>query len=249
MTIAHRFKKLALNYGIELRRYNPAQSQDARIARLIAHHGIDLILDVGANTGGFGSYMREIGFQGEILSFEPLEQAHTELTRVALSDERWHVAPRMALGSEDGTIEINVAGNSVSSSILPMHDAHAKAAPSSRYIGKQLVPLKRLDSISHPALMTNRKILLKIDTQGFEMSVLQGAAGLLPYVHGIQLELSLIPLYQGQPLYREIIEWLADQGFELWNVMPGFLDESNGRLLQFDGIFFRSADSKILGNP
>ncbi|MDZ4057670.1 MAG: FkbM family methyltransferase, partial [Polynucleobacter sp.] len=148
MTIAHRFKKLALKFGVELRRHNPAQSQDARIARLIAHHGIDLALDVGANTGGFGSYMREIGFQGEILSFEPLKQAHTELTRVALSDERWHVAPRMALGAEDGTIELNVAGNSVSSSILPMHDAHAIAAPSSRYIGKQLVPLKRLDSIS-----------------------------------------------------------------------------------------------------
>lgn len=246
MTIAHRIKKLALKFGIEMHRYNPAQSQNACIARLVVHHGIDLVLDVGANNGGYGSFMREIGYQGAILSFEPLEQAHSELTRVALQDDLWSVAPRMALGAEDGNIEINVAGNSVSSSILPMHDAHAKAAPNSQYIGRQQVPLKRLDSITHPALITNRKILLKIDTQGYEMSVLQGAAGLLPYVHGIQLEMSLVPLYQGQPLYQEIIEWLADQGFELWNVIPGFLDESNGRLLQFDGIFFRSADRKIV---
>lgn len=248
MTIAHSIKKFALKFGIEIRRYNPAQSQDARVARLLEHHDIDLIIDVGANTGGYGAHMREIGFKGSILSFEPLEQAYFELTRAALPDEHWHVAPRMALGVENGIIEINVAENSVSSSILPMHDAHAKAAPNSRYIDKQQVPLHRLDSISHPALMKNRKILLKIDTQGFEMSVLQGSTGLLPYVKGIQLELSLTPLYQGQPLYREIIEWLAEQGFELWSVLPGFLDISNGRLLQFDGIFFRSSASEIGDN-
>lgn len=240
MTIAHRIRKLALKFGIELNRYNPAQSQEARMARLLAHHGIDLVLDVGANTGGYGISLRETGFQGDILSFEPLEQAHAELTRAASTDARWHIAPRMAVGAEDGEIEINVAGNSVSSSILPMHDAHAQAAPQSRYVGSQRVPLSRLDSISHPVLASNRRTLLKIDTQGYEMSVLQGAKGLLPHIRGIQLELSIIPLYEGQTLYRETIEWLAGQGFELWNLIPGFLDESSGRLLQFDGIFFRN---------
>ncbi|NDP47673.1 MAG: FkbM family methyltransferase [Sulfuriferula multivorans] len=240
MTIAHRIRKLALNFGIEMNRYNPAQSQEARMARLLAHHGIDLVLDVGANTGGYGRSLREAGFQGDILSFEPLEQAYAELTRAAASDTRWHIAPRMAVGAENGEIEINVAGNSVSSSILPMHETHAAAAPLSRYVGCQRVPLSQLDSVLHPVLTPDRITLLKIDTQGYEMPVLLGATALLPHIRGVQIELSLVPLYEGQILYREMIDWLTDNGFELWNVIPGFLDTFTGRQLQFDGVFFRN---------
>lgn len=71
------------------------------------------------------------------------------------------------------------------------------------------------------------------------MPVLEGARALLPRVHGIQLELSLLPLYEGQVLYREMIDWLAEKGFELWSVMPGFVDQATGRMLQMDGVFFR----------
>jgi FkbM family methyltransferase len=239
MTIAHGIKRLALTFGVELNHYNPAQSLDARMSRMLEHHGIDLILDVGANTGGYGLSLRELGFQGDILSFEPLAQAHSELTQAVTTDARWHIAPRMAVGAEDGEIVINVAGNSTSSSVLPMHDAHIQAAPQSNYVGSEQVPLRRLDSLTHPVLTPDRTTLLKIDTQGYEMPVLLGAKALLPHIRGIQLELSVIPLYEGQSLYRELIEWLGEQGFELWNLIPGFVDKSSGRLLQFDGIFFR----------
>lgn len=240
MTIAHRIRKLALDFGVELNRYNPAQSQNARMARLLAHHRIDLVLDVGANTGGYGQSLREIGYRGDILSFEPLEDAYVELQRVSRDDPHWHIAPRMAVGAEDGEIVINVAGNSVSSSVLPMRDTHSQAAPLSRYVGTQRVPLHRLDGIRHDVLTSALSTLLKIDTQGYEMAVLQGAASLMPNVRGVQLELSVVPLYEGQALYREMIEWLSERGFELWNIVPGFLDEPSGRLLQFDGIFFRA---------
>lgn len=239
MTIAHSIRRLALKCGIELNRYNPVQSQDARMARLLDQHGIDTVLDVGANTGGYGQALRDIGYRGDILSFEPLGQAYAELTEAAATDVHWHIAPRMALGAEDGEIEINVAGNSVSSSILPMYDAHALAAPQSRYVGTERVRLSRLDSVSHAALGRDRTTLLKIDTQGYEMPVLEGATTLLPHIRGIQLELSLIPLYEGQVTYRDMIDWLAVKGFDLWNIIPGFSDASTGRLLQFDGIFFQ----------
>lgn len=240
MTIAHRIRKLALKFGVELNRYNPAQSQDARMAGLLARHDIDLVLDVGANTGGYGQSLREIGYRGDILSFEPLEDAHAELSRVAAGDPRWHIAPRMAVGAANSEIVINVAGNSVSSSILPMHDAHEQAAPQSRYVGTPRAPMNRLDAIAHPVLASARSTLLKIDTQGYEMPVLHGAGDLLARLREVQLELSVIPLYEGQALYRETIGWLADRGFGLWNLVPGFLDESSGRLLQFDGVFFRT---------
>jgi hypothetical protein len=81
-----------------------------------------------------------------------------------------------------------------------------------------------------------------MDTQGYEMSVLEGAQELLPRVCGVQLELSVAQLYDGQVLYLEMLQWLQARGFNLWNVMPVFVDPSSGRMLQFDGVLFRSND-------
>ena len=74
------------------------------------------------------------------------------------------------------------------------------------------------------------------------MAVLEGAERLLPRLRGVQLELSLISLYDGQALYIDLIHWLRERGFELWNVIPAFVDRESGRLLQLDGVFFRDAD-------
>jgi FkbM family methyltransferase len=207
--------------------------------KLLSYHGIDSIIDVGANNGGYGRLLRERGFTGSILSFEPLADAHAQLRAAAARSKNWHVAPRMALGAEEGEVEINVAGNSTSSSVLPMEERHASAAPQSRYVGVQRVPLRRLDDVGHDVIRQGKSILLKIDTQGYEMPVLMGAGPVLDRVCGLQLELSLAPLYDGQVLYREMMDWLSGKGFELWNVMPGFVDQRSGRMLQMDGVFFR----------
>ncbi len=240
MTIKNRVKQLALKMGVEMHWYNPVYSQDARLMSLLSHYGIDTIIDVGANNGGYGRFLRERGFNGTILSFEPLLDAHEQLCVAASKFRNWHVAPRMALGAEDGEVEINVAENSTSSSVLPMEDLHALAAPQSRYVEVQRVPLRRLDGVDHDVLRNGETIFLKIDTQGYEMPVLKGAGNILDRACGLQLELSLAFLYDGQILYREMIDWLSVKGFELCNVMPGFVDQRSGRMLQMDGIFFRN---------
>lgn len=240
MTLLHTCRLLARKAGVEIHRYNAVESQQARLFKLLAGHGINLVLDVGANDGGYGRLLRAGGYQGEIISFEPLEKMHRALTVVSDGDARWHVAPRMALGAEDGEVEFNVAQNTTSSSVLPILELHTQAAPESQYVAVEKVPLRRLDRVNHPALRRECTLLLKVDTQGYEMQVLHGAEGLLPMIRGVQLELSLTPLYAGQSLYREIIDWLALRGFELWNVIPGFVNPDTGRLLQFDGVFFRN---------
>lgn len=242
MSIKHALKMSALRFGIEINRYNAVESAEARLFRLLETHGIDTIIDVGANDGGYGQLLRRGGYAGSILSFEPLDQEHARLEAIAKGDEKWFIAPRMALGGEDREVEIHVAGNSASSSILPMNKRHADAAPESRYVGVQRVPMRRLDQVSHPAIDRSRRLLLKVDTQGYEMSVLAGAEKLLPRVTGVQLELSLAQLYDGQVLYLEMIQWLQARGFNLWGVIPGFVDPATARMLQFDGVFFRSND-------
>jgi FkbM family methyltransferase len=242
MSLKHALKMSALRLGIEINRYDASASAEARLFRLLETQHIDTIIDVGANDGGYGQLLRRGGYAGSIVSFEPLEQEHARLVAHANSDDKWFVAPRMALGAENREIEIHVAGNSASSSILPMNQLHESANPASRYVGVQRAPMRRLEEVSHRVIDDSLNLLLKIDTQGYEMSVLEGAQKLLPRVCGVQLELSVTQLYDGQVLYLEMLEWLQALGFNLWSVIPGFVDRSSGRMLQFDGVLFRSND-------
>ena len=240
MSIKHALKMTALRLGLEVNRYNAVESTEARLLALLCTHRIDTVIDVGANNGGYAKLLRRGGFNGTILSFEPLEQEHAALLSAAKNDKNWVVAPRMALGMDSTEVEIHVAGNSTSSSILPMNATHERAAPESKYVGVQRVPMSRLDDVRHPVLDRAERVLLKLDTQGYEMMVLQGAEKLLDRIVGVQLELSVTPLYEGQALFLPMTQWLKDRGFELWNVIPGFIDPKSARMLQFDGVFFRS---------
>jgi hypothetical protein len=119
-----------------------------------------------------------------------------------------------------------------------MLDTHLSAAPESRYLHKESVPVRRLDDILPPPDST-RRIFLKLDVQGYEPQVLAGATRLLTHTLAVQLEMSLIPLYRGEVLMPEISARMKDTGFELWDLEPSFRDPTTGRLLQVDGIFTR----------
>lgn len=198
-------------------------------------------MDVGANQGQFSADIRSGGYKGNIVSFEPLSKAHSELLQASDGDSKWDIYPRCALGDHDGEVEINIAGNSVSSSLLPMLDSHLSAAPHTAYIGKERVSLLTLDSIAPEYVAKFKHPFLKMDTQGFEWQVLNGAQHVLSNMHGVLLELSLIPLYEGQHLWQEMIGRLEQEGFTLWALQPGFTDPLNGRTLQVDGIFYRTS--------
>jgi FkbM family methyltransferase len=241
MSLKHAIKMTALKFGLEVSRYNAVESAEARVFALLEHHRIDTVIDVGANDGGYGRLLRRGGYKGRIISFEPLEAEHRALSAAAEDDALWSVAPRMALGRENTELDIHVAGNSASSSILPMNRTHEAAEPTSRYVGVQRVAVRRLDEVDLPDVTPQARCLLKIDTQGYEMAVLEGAERLLQRLAGVQLELSLTPLYDGQALYLDLIRWLQERGFELWNVIPGFVDPVSARMLQFDGVFFRDS--------
>lgn len=233
-------------FGLEVfwSRNQPPSAAWQEATKLVASlqkFGIDLVLDVGANTGQFASEIRQCGYVGRIVSFEPLSTAHGELLQSSAGDPLWVAYPRCALGDQAGEAEINIAGNSESSSILPMLESHRNAAPESAYQGKEIVPIKTLDAVAGPYLKDARAAFLKIDTQGFEWQVLDGARETLPSIKGILVELSLVPLYEGQHLWREVIDRLEAEGFTLWAFKPVFYDKATGRTLQVDGIFYRTS--------
>lgn len=235
----HKFRRGARLAGIEVERATPATQWRLRLPVLLSRQAIDCVLDVGANDGGFATDLLEHGYKGRVLSFEPLPDAWSKLTQRMQRFPQWSAAPRLALSNHDGEAVFHEAGNSVSSSLLEMTRAHTDAAASSVKLREHRVTTRRLDEVL-PALTSSENIYLKLDVQGAEKMVLEGAAeSLRGPIKGLQMEMSLASLYDGQALASELHEAVQEYGFELWDIVPGFRDPHTHRLLQYDGIYFK----------
>lgn len=222
----------AYRRGFEIRRHPAWRRQ-----HMLQAHDIDLVLDVGAAVGGYGSQLRQFGYTGRIVSFEPLDAPFEKLSSVAARDPKWSVR-QSALGSEAGRSVINIAANSDSSSLLPMATAHTEAAPENGIIGQQAVTVERLDDVLDEIAGASDRIFLKIDAQGFEGEVIAGGRRTLERCRGLQLELSFVPLYQGGLLVNDAVALAYSAGFSMVGIEQGWAAPS-GQMLQADGVFFR----------
>lgn len=207
------------------------------VARTLAAHRLDTMLDIGANVGQFALSVRRAGFDGRMISCEPLSGAYGELARRAAGDAAWEPL-NVAVGRSVGEAVINVSANSYSSSILPMTDTHRREAPGSDYVATERIPLTTVAKLVDEHRVDPARALLKIDTQGYEAEVLAGANDLVRDFGALQLEISFVELYETQQLAEATIGQLRDWGYRLQTLEPGFSDET-GRLLQCDILVVR----------
>jgi FkbM family methyltransferase len=233
-------KKLLSFFNYRFYKKTIANSSDLQLLKLIDSLSINKVFDIGANEGQFGQSIRKGGYKGQIVSFEPQSDAWIELKKNANNDSNWLIHERVAIGNSNGEIKINISNNSVSSSVLPMLKQHSSAASDSVYIAEETVPIVTFDSIASQYLNNESNIFLKIDTQGFEWEVLEGAKDTLNFVNGVIVELSLVPLYDGQRLWKDIINKLENEGFTLWALQEVFTDPNTGQSHQFDGIYIKN---------
>ncbi|HOY18040.1 MAG TPA: FkbM family methyltransferase [Haliscomenobacter sp.] len=208
----------------------------ARRMKIINTNHIDVVFDVGANIGQYVRKMREYGYSKKIISFEPLHSAFEQLKIAAANDNNW-ILNNYALGDEDVRSVINISDNSYSSSILNILPTHLDSAPQSKYIAKEEIEIKKMDTIFDSFCNKGDNVMLKIDTQGYEKNVIDGATKSLGSIRVIQLEMSILPLYENEMLYIDMINYLDKKGFQLFSLENGFSDENTGQLLQVDGIF------------
>src|SRR5262249_22632668 len=151
--------------GFEISRHRPLAARV--VARL---EGVAVAVDVGANRGQYATELRQHGYRGEIVSFEPLAEAFAQLAAAPAGDVHW-TCHRIALGASDAEGRINVASNLASSSLLEMGAAHRAGAPEVSVTGVETVRIARLDDV----FADDRSCLLKLDVQGYEGRVLDGA--------------------------------------------------------------------------
>jgi FkbM family methyltransferase len=239
MGIKHLVKRALLKTGYDLSRFGADSHPLARRKKFLEIYGVNLVLDVGANSGQFAQEIRgDLGYAGKIVSFEPIRSVFKTLQKNAAKDPKWDVM-NCALGEADVSQEINIAGNTYSSSLLGMLPSHRDVAPESDYVAKETIVVKTLDSILDSVAPPDSEVYLKIDTQGYEEQVLKGAERSLGRIRTIQLEMSLLPLYEGGALFGDLHALLEKKGYSLISLEPGFSDRATGRLLQVDGIYRR----------
>lgn len=226
--------------GIDVVRHRSVPPHLARRAHLLRRFGVTTVLDVGANAGIYARELRQIGYEGRIVSFEPLSSAYTALSAYAAADPAWD-AVNVALGAQAGEVVLNVAANSWSSSVRPMLDAHLAAAPDSAYVGAETVRMETLDAVIDRYVRPGDRVWLKVDTQGHERDVLAGAAASLPRIDTLQLEMSPVRLYEGEALFTEMYDWVVARGYACVHLEPGLIDPADERLLSLDGYFHRAS--------
>ena len=197
---------------------------------------INCVLDVGANMGQYATGLRRAGYAGHILSFEPLRECYAALIRQ--QDERWHVF-NYALGSSDQILDIHIARKNVFSSFLqPNQYAAERFRESSRVAGTEQVTVKKLDSIFNRIVpVSDPRVFLKLDTQGYDLEVLKGARQVMPLIPGLQSEISCKAIYSGMPTHIESLNFIDELGYEITDIYPLSHDKHDMSLLEFDCVF------------
>ncbi|MDB3916499.1 FkbM family methyltransferase [Alphaproteobacteria bacterium] len=237
--IKQMIKKSINRFGYDLVPFTYRTHALPRQKKIMESYNIDLVLDVGANIGNYGhKLLTKMGFKGTIISFEPMKKEFNILSDRCSSYYNWS-AENIAFGDFNGTSSINISANSVSSSLLEILPDHTDSAPLSKFIEVEEIRVVRLDKFLTEKKIQSSNILLKLDVQGFEMEVINGAQKYFKNIKMLHIELSLDELYKKGAMFEDIYSLLRTSGFKLVGVEPGFSRVTNGELLQFDGLFVR----------
>lgn len=211
---------------------------------LLKKYRVDLVLDVGANRGQYGRRLRQCGYTGRILSFEPVPEVFARLADVSAADDLWDVH-QMALGRERGELDMHVLPGSMSvfSSLLPPSE-YGAARYDKRVAAMELrkVPVRRLDEVLDEVLPEGAapRVLLKLDTQGFDLEAFAGLGQRAGQVVAVQSELALLAIYDKMPRLPESLAVYEGAGFDVAGMYPVTREGRTGRVLEFDCLLVRA---------
>lgn len=209
--------------------------------RLLLSHGIDLMIDVGANRGQFVLDLRTHGYKGKVVSFEPLKGPFTSLMKAARRDPDWDVH-RLAIGAARGVVEMRVASDDRFSSALEMTDLPNVVAGVSA-LEKEQAQIDTLDNVLSRDLNGDTRMAVKIDVQGFEGEVILGGSHTLSQTLVLEIELPLSRTYVGETSLMRRLQEIYELGFhQIALVENEFIDVNSGVAHQLNAVFVRPSN-------
>jgi FkbM family methyltransferase len=231
--------------GWDFHRFVADDSVATLVPWLSTRLGINCVFDVGARFGEYRDYLRQYGFAGRIVSFEPVAANFEILARSGVRDKRWR-AYQCALGSARGSATINVTRSTNFSSLHAPTQFNNVLYPDSAVDRVEACLVRTLDDVFDEAVqgIDDPRVFLKMDTQGWDLEVLRGARACLPRIVALQSEMSVMPLYEGAPTYPYALAELTAAGFApsaLFRVNwdPGY------RLVEFDAVMVKAPRNGI----
>lgn len=226
-----------------------AHQQAWYLRRLFKLLDTDLVLDVGGNEGQFADFLRrQVGYRGPLITFEPIPELAQRLSERARRDGAWTVV-QAALGEEQRSDVFNVMKSSPLSSLLPpSHEETGRLEQHNEVARRIPIEVRTLDSFmaGHPEAASARSVYLKLDVQGYERHVLQGALQTLPRIAALQAELSVIPIYRDVPDYKALMGFVEELGYVL-SFIPAHNYEQFPDMIDFDCHFVKRERLQALG--
>lgn len=220
----------------------PYPSTTHHVAAAAKAYNIDCVLDVGGHFGGTALALRDLGFNGWIISFEPNPKNFEKIAQLAKKDSKWRVF-NYALGDKDSELELSLPKDGTLTSFLPSNNYGKKRFGKNLEIDeKVMAKVKRLDSVIDEILKDTgaEKLFLKMDTQGFDIAVFAGTGKCRDKILGLQSELAIKPIYEGMPNYLDGLNTYKDAGYILGGMYPVSWLEDGQTLLEADVVMFRA---------
>jgi len=234
-------QKAARVVGFHVGRFPPVDSLAYHLRTVLRELEIDCVLDVGAHEGEFAGFVRDLGYEGEIISFEPVGATFATLSKARAGDKRWR-GHNIALGADDTELELNIYAGSVFNSFLkPAAHGTTRFRAATQIVRVDRVPVRRLESILDGILLARpgARIFLKIDTQGYDLQVVRGAGRQLGAICALQSELAVRATYEGMPTLPEALAELGQLGFEVTGMFPVARELDHLRVIEFDCVMCR----------
>lgn len=213
---------------------------NSHLAVLLERLNIDLVLDIGAHLGQYGTLLRELGYSRDIFSFEPVGSTYECLHQVCQKDDRWF-ASKYGLGSKPEKKMIHVTESSDFSSFYAPNEYGQKRFQQVIDVSHtELVEITTVDSFLETNIKPNRRnILLKMDTQGHDLEVFRGALKSLSSIVAIQSEIAFRPIYAGMPHYLDVLRVYEDYGFKVTGFYPISVDREKLVAIEMDCILVK----------
>jgi FkbM family methyltransferase len=231
------FRRWLRGRGFDVVRY-PLPSEFAyHLRRLLVLLEIDCVLDVGAAKGAYGQQLRHLGYEGRIVSVEPIDYQVETIRQAA--DEEW-IVKQAAVGSRRGEARFAVRADPQMSSFLESSTYALDTQPHRvAVVETQEVQVVTLDELMDELVPPDSRLFVKLDVQGYEGEVLHGGRRAFERALGLQVELSLIPVYEAQPDYLTLLRDLRELGFSpTW--FSQFPTREDLRMIEMDCLLRRA---------
>lgn len=224
-----------------LKKLSASTSDDLALVKILNNFHFDKVLDVGANIGQFAESLLDFGYKGKIVSFEPTSVVYPTLVKKSQKYSNWQIAEKMAIGNTDGEIEMNISEDPLFNSVKEINSEYTNYNKASGKKSIEKVRIAKMDSIWDEYVEKQERVFLKIDTQGFEKEVLEGASNILAKVSGIKIEMPLQPIYDNVEWdIFELMQFFKSKGFTCVGISKVAVNQKSGVVHEVDGVFIKA---------